>query len=142
MDAGVDKSINMGRKSSQLEYEKRIEDVIGQITKGVVRTKDLIHFITQKYTLSSEQSKKDVAEAKKRLAGISTEWEKIEMKGLAIQRYNYLFLKNINAHDFREARQVQSQLDKITGVESTEIKIDLPNRPIIEFARSKKNNTE
>lgn len=123
----------MGRKSSQLEYEQRIEAILGQITKGVVRTKDLLHFITNNFQLSAEQGKKDIKEAKKRLAGLSTEWEKNQMKGLALQRYNYLFNQNIKVHDFREARQVQSQLDKITGIESTELKIDIPNRPIIKF---------
>lgn len=107
----------MGRKNSALEVEMRIEDIMNQMTRGVVATRDLLQFITDKYSIGVDQAAKDIAKAKKNLRGLFSDWEKEEQKNLAIRRYNLLFNKNFTIQDYREARNVQQQLDKILGNE-------------------------
>jgi adenosine deaminase len=121
----------MGRRNSDLQVEKRIDDILTQITKGVICTKDLLKFIKSKYDLSEAQGRIDIAKAKEQLRGLFTDWEREEQKNLSIQRYNLLFNRNFTIQDYREARNVQQAIDKILGNEApikteTNLKTDIP----------------
>ena len=134
----------MGRKHSDLEVEMRINSIIEQMTKGVIATKDLLRFIMDRYGLTKSQSEKDIRIAKERLGGLFTDWEKQQHKNLSLQRYNLLFNKNYTIQDYREARNVQQQIDKLLGNEEpiqigADVKLSIP---VIEWVKNESNTTE
>lgn len=120
-----------GRKSSDLEYEKRINDVMDQMVNGLISTRALLKYITNTYDVKSDQATKDIRTAKDKLKGLYTDWEREQQKNLALERYSMLFKRNLKESDLKEARNVQQAIDKIVGNEApikteTNLKMDIP----------------
>lgn len=109
-----------------IEIAKRIDDVVELLTKGVIRGSDICNIITKKYNVSERQVYNYIEKAKEEIQKSSSSFNTEELKDLAIYRYNFLFYKNIDMMDYREARQVQQALDKITGIEAAQ-KVEVTN---------------
>ena len=121
------------RKHSDLEVRQRIDAVIAKIVSGVVVTRDLLRFIEENYNVSASQAEKDIRKAKKEIGSLMTDWEKEEQKRLSLTRYNLLFQRNFNLQDYREARQVQTRIDAVFGIDAAK-QIDLKTKNEIDYS--------
>jgi hypothetical protein len=127
----IKKNEMAGRKSSDLEYEKRINDVMDQMVNGLISTRALLRYIIGAYDVKEAQAAKDIRSAKDKLKGLYTDWEREQQKNLALERYSMLFKRNLKESDLKEARNVQQAIDKIVGNEApvkteTNLKTDIP----------------
>lgn len=111
------KKKNSGRKSSDLDYRKRIDDVIDQICSGVTGRSQLLFFIVDKYGVSESQAEKDYYNARDEIREMKHEDLANEIED-AILRYKYLIKKNKEEGDYREARNCQTDLNKLLGLDA------------------------
>ena len=106
----------MKKRSSNLEYQIRVDDVMSQMLKGSTNTGVLLGFIRGKYKVSDNQGEIYIRKAREQIGSIMPDWERMEQIGLSLARYNLLIKENFDKEDYKEVRQTQNQIDILLGL--------------------------
>lgn len=110
----------MGRKSTDIEVQERIESIRDEMLKGMVSRVDLLQFITKNYKVSEPQADKDIARAKELIKEAITNTERDFLIAQSIERLNNLYYKNYRLQDYRECRQLVVEINKMFGLNAPE----------------------
>ena len=110
---------NPNGKSTQYEYDQRVETVAQMIVKLWSRRK-IIQYVAEKteWLVSDRQVDAYIADAKELIKG--TEQDNLLERQLAKQQLDDLFQKNYQVQDFKEARAIIEAKAKLFGWGSAE----------------------
>lgn len=129
----------MAEKSTNVEMEFRINQVIRMLLSGVVKRSDIIRFITEKtdWNVQERQIENYIARAKEELKDMMSD-ELEYQKGLALSRYSDLYAKSLKIQDYANCRQIQKEINIMLGLNEPEKKqIELDHQGMTDEAREK-----
>lgn len=105
-------------KSTKIEFDARVEEVLSLILSGYRRQNQIIHYISQKrpdWGVTDRQIKTYIRRARERIEEYSkVTRDEIIQNGLA--RLDMLFLRSLNVQDIKTALSVQKEIHDLTGV--------------------------
>jgi len=102
------------KKATLIESAQRVDTIFDMILQGASRS-DVIRYCSEEYGIGERQSEVYMKKARE-LMQADAEKARSDNFAIAVARYNRLFAKNYKIQDFRECRNVQQALDKLTGV--------------------------
>ena len=104
----------MGKKGTNIEVEKRIEEIAEILTRGGNR-QDIIRYCAEKHDIGERQADNYIGRAWETIKE-SAEKDRDRNINLAIRRYEDLYRRSHKVQDYRECRQVISDMVKLLGL--------------------------
>lgn len=116
------------KKSNTAEVQARVLAICDLIAQGATRS-DIVQFCSNEYGISERHGDTYLAKA---YAVMREQAEEAAENyfSVAIARYTKLYAKNYKVQDFRECRNVQQAIDKLTLLKSQSASKEKPADPL------------
>lgn len=104
----------MSKKPTNAELDIRYATIAEMIVKGQNR-EDIVRFASKEWNVGDRTVDNYIAQAHSKLR-VNTKKEIDTYRDIALSRYEDLYKRNFNIQDYRECRQVQSDIVDLLGI--------------------------
>jgi hypothetical protein len=111
-------SENIREKSTNAEYDLRVNKVMEMILKGQSRI-SIVQNISKNYNITFRQADNYIADATKKIKE-SANKDAEQNISITIERYRDLYYKSYQLEDYAECRRIQESLVKLLGISEPE----------------------
>lgn len=123
----------MKKKATDAEITQRVLAITDLISQGASRS-DIVQFCSSEYGVSDRHTATYLSRAYKIMRQQAEELA-AQHYAIAIARYTKLYAKNYKVQDFRECRNVQQAIDKITILSGRATDIEKPADPLAKLRK-------
>lgn len=111
--------VNKGKKSTDAEYNKRINEVFDLVLRGFNRP-DILRYAS-KWKVSSRTVDTYLSEASKMIENTFGQRKKEELINDTLAKLSNLYVKNYELEDFKECRGILETRNKLLGLNEADL---------------------